>query len=112
MPSFAYFLLLLGIGIAFLVALRVTLLRLGRRLQARIGFSDTALTDLVITAPLFGFLIVFVAGMVWLWRLSSRSAVHSRSRRPFSPRPRAHPAVNLLTRRTHDPAWLPPSSRA
>jgi hypothetical protein len=42
MLSFAYFLLLLGIGVAFLVARRVTLLRAGRRLQARIGFSDTA----------------------------------------------------------------------
>ena len=50
------------------IALRFTLLWTGRRLQARLGFSDTALTDLVITIPLIGFLIVFVAGMVWLWR--------------------------------------------
>jgi hypothetical protein len=68
MPSLAYFLLLLGIAAACLLALRATLLRMGRRLQARIGFSDTGLTDLVITVPLLGFLIVFVAGMVWLWR--------------------------------------------
>jgi hypothetical protein len=68
MPSFAFFLVLLGIGVLVVIALRFTLLWTGRRLQARLGFSDTALTDLVITIPLIGFLIVFVAGMVWLWR--------------------------------------------
>ena len=66
MPSFFYFLLLLGIAAACLFALRFALLRTGRHLQARIGFSDTTLADLVITIPLITFVIVFVAGLMWL----------------------------------------------
>ena len=61
MPSFAYFLVLLGIAAACAAALRVALLWTGRRLQARMRFSNTALTDLVITIPLVGFVVVFVA---------------------------------------------------
>jgi hypothetical protein len=68
MPSFTYFALLLGVTLLSVLALRVTLLWSGRRLQKRLGFSDTALTDLAITVPLFAFLIVFVGGLVWLWR--------------------------------------------
>ena len=68
MPSFAYFVVLLGIAAACAAALRVTLLWTRRRLQARMRFSDTALTDLVITTPLIGFVLVFVAGLAWLWR--------------------------------------------
>jgi hypothetical protein len=68
MPSFAYFLVLLGIAAAFAAALRVALLWTGRRLQARMRFSNTTLTDLVITIPLVGFVVVFVAGLAWLWR--------------------------------------------
>jgi hypothetical protein len=57
MPSFAYFALLLLIAGACLIALRLALLQAGRRLQMRLGFSDTALTDLVIAIPSVGFLV-------------------------------------------------------
>jgi hypothetical protein len=45
MPSFVYFVILLGISLAATLALRVLLLRTGRQLQKRIGFSDAALTE-------------------------------------------------------------------
>ncbi len=64
MPSFIYFLVLLSVSLA---ALRLTLLRTGRHIQKHVGFSDTALTDIAVTLPLISFMIVFVAGLVWLW---------------------------------------------
>ena len=68
MPPFTYFLVLLAFTLAMMFVLRLALLWSGRRLQKRIGFSDTALTDLAITVPLLAFVVAFVAGMAWLWR--------------------------------------------
>jgi len=57
---------LLVASVALLVALRIMLLRTGRLLQRRVGFSETALTDLAVTIPLLASVIAFVAGMVFL----------------------------------------------
>jgi len=67
MPPFTSFLILVGLSLSAVLVLRFALLRTGRHLQRHVGFSDTALTDLVITVPLLGFVFVFLAGLVWLW---------------------------------------------
>ena len=45
---------------------RFVLLRAGRRLQRRYGFSDTALTDLSITAPLLLQVVWIMLVIAWL----------------------------------------------
>ena len=50
------------------VALRFALLWGGRWLQKWIGFSDFALTDIVITVPVIGYVVALMAGIAWLWR--------------------------------------------
>ena len=67
MPPFIYFLVLLSVSLAAVIGLRLTLLRTARHIQKHVGFSDTALTDIAVTLPLISFMIVFVAGLVWLW---------------------------------------------
>ena len=47
MPPFIYFLVLLSVSLAAVIGLRLTLLRTGRHIQKHVGFSDTALTDIV-----------------------------------------------------------------
>src|SRR5215217_1730254 len=61
------FLVLLSVSLAAVIGLRLALLRTGRHIQKHVGFSDTALTDIAVTLPLISFMIVFVAGLVWLW---------------------------------------------
>ena len=67
MPPFIYFFSPTQCEFGAVIGLRLTLLRTGRHIQKHVGFSDTALTDIAVTLPLISFMIVFVAGLVWLW---------------------------------------------
>jgi hypothetical protein len=55
-------------ALLFALALRFALLLCGRWLQKRLGFSDFALTGVVITVPVIGYVAAFMAGMAWLLR--------------------------------------------
>ena len=58
--------LLVGLGLAGVILARRLLLPVARALQARRGYSDQFVTDLGIALPFGTFMLVIIAGLIWL----------------------------------------------
>jgi len=60
--------LVVCLGLAGVILARVLLLPFAKAVQARQGYSDQFVTDLVLVLPLSAFILGTVAGLIWLLR--------------------------------------------
>ena len=67
MPPLIYFLILPSVSLAAVVGLRLRCSAPAVTFRSTSGSRIRRLTDIAVTLPLISFMIVFVAGLVWLW---------------------------------------------